>query len=118
MNHIKKFNESVENEKMYIVSSYMDGNSTIPDKHTLIGDKETTEKEYLSLLDDMNRGDRYRSPFIIILAEILKFPISFRYVSGIEIGNTKTIRIAYNGDSNHNLEFYDIPENIKNDFKK
>ena len=114
MNHIKKFNESVTNSKMYIVSSYIDGN--IPDKHTLIGDKETTEKEYLRLLDDMNRG--YESkPFIIILAEILNFPISLQYVSGIEINNTKTIRIAYNNDSNHNLNFYGIPKNIKNDFK-
>lgn len=103
--------------KLFVVSAYIGDDP--PDHFTMIGDEGTSLKKYLELLDDMEAGVKFcrSSTFIVILAEIVNYPVSLNYTSGIEISNTKTIRLAYDVED-HRLVHYGIPDEIENDFEK
>lgn len=117
MNHIKKFNESTANSKMYVVSSYKGEDTYLPDFFYMVGDESTTIKEYNNLLEDMLSRDYYK-PLVILLSEIIKFPIHFSDMDGsIEASNTKPIKLAYNTEYIEDMENYSLP-NIENDYEK
>ncbi len=100
------------NGNLFIVSSY--SGSGIPEHFNMIGDEKTTLKEYLEIVSSM-KGSNYDETFVVVLAEIIRYPISFYYTRGIEIRNAKPLRVSYDID-NHNVRHYNVPENLKNDF--
>jgi hypothetical protein len=117
MTHIKKFNESITSGKMYVVSSYRGEDTYLPEFYYTVGDEKTCLKEYNDLLKDMMSDDNYK-PLVLLLSEIIKFPIHFCDSDGaIEPDNTKPIKLAYHTEHITDEGNYWLP-NIENDYEK